>query len=98
MVDGSAGVAGTETIAEGDFCTAIVSKGFKMMYVDSTSTYEMYSLRDGFRKVTPQQYPFGYDLQAKLDEYLRSAAERRRTAAVDADEEAVRQLKALGYL
>jgi arylsulfatase A-like enzyme len=97
---GSASVA-EYSIAEGDFCTSLNMSGWKLMYVDSTGAYQLYYLADdplGLKDVSGRFPDKVADMRAILDEYLASVAELDDGTEEPLSEEAIRQLKALGYL
>ena len=89
------------SIAEGNFCTAINMGQWKMMYVDTTDTYHLYKLdEDPLGKVdVSDRYPTeAAQLKVILDDYMASAAGLQRGDQTQLSEEAIKQLRALGYI
>ncbi|MEJ2721571.1 MAG: sulfatase [bacterium] len=92
-----------ESVAEGDFCTAVTYQNWKIVRVDSTDSYHLYDL-----SVDPQEktdlsaspkYSGAYAaMRKRIDDYLEQARKVRRSLEMNADDETIRELKALGYL
>jgi len=89
-----------ETIAEGDFCAAVVYEGWKILRVDSSGVDYLYDLSadpgetENLAAREPQRLE---DMRRRLDAYLalieeQGGEERRATS------ETLRQLRALGYV
>jgi arylsulfatase A-like enzyme len=89
------------SIAEGDFCTSVNKGPWKMMYVDTTSAYHFYKLDEdplGLVDVGDRYPAEAAELRAILDEYLRAVAELPQGDQEQLSDEAVKQLRALGYI
>jgi arylsulfatase A-like enzyme len=89
-----------ESVAEGDFCAALVYDGWKILRVDSSGVDHLYDLRadpgetDDLAGSEPERLE---DMRRRLDAYFamieeRGGEERRATS------ETLRQLRALGYV
>jgi hypothetical protein len=98
--DGSDSTAVT-SIAEGDYCSAIVETEWKLMRVDTTDTETLYHLTDdpwATRDVS-LEYPAQRErLIASLDGYLRAVEALRAKPSETYDAETLRQLRSLGYI
>lgn len=90
------------SISEGDYCAAIVTPSWKMMFVDTTGVYSLYNLVEdpaGMKDIASQHTVVRDTLRARLDRYMVGAAARARQGHPEpANEETIRQLRALGYL
>lgn len=89
------------SIAEGDFCTSLNKGQWKMMYVDTTDAFHLYNLHEdplGLVDVS-DRYPLeAAELKAFLDQYLANVAELQKGDQKQLSDEAIKQLKALGYM
>jgi len=89
------------SIAEGDFCTSINKGSWKMMYVDTAGVYQLFKLDEdplGLVDVR-ERYPMEAErLKTILDEYLQSAAQLQQGRGVELSEDALKRLRALGYI
>ncbi len=98
--DGSDSTAVT-SIAEGDYCSAVVETGWKLMRVDTTDTETLYHLTDdpwATRDVS-LEYPADRErLSALLEGYLRAVEALRAKPSETYDAETMRQLRSLGYI
>ncbi|MDH3198142.1 MAG: hypothetical protein OEO21_07860, partial [Candidatus Krumholzibacteria bacterium] len=89
-----------ESVAEGDFCAALVYDGWKILRVDSSGVDHLYDLRADPGEtddLAGSETARLEDMRRRLDAYFamveeRGGAERRATS------ETLRQLKALGYV
>jgi len=90
------------SISEGDFCTAINYRNWKMVWVDSTDTYSLYDLasEDGeYRDVSHEREDIAKQLRDELDAYVREAESVIHTGErKPLTPDMIRELKALGYL
>ena len=89
------------SFAEGDFCTALITDRWKIMYVDTADTYQLYDLQadpEGLVDVADEHPDVVSELGALVSDYVRTAAARRQTQRREATSETVRQLRALGYV
>jgi arylsulfatase A-like enzyme len=101
LLEGGSGPTVKYSIAEGDFCTSLNTRGWKMMYVDSTGTYRLYDLTDdplAIVDVTGKYPGKAAEMRAILDEYLASAAELEEGDEKTLSDDVIRQLRALGYI
>ena len=101
LLEGRSASVAEYSIAEGDFCTSLNMLGWKLMYVDSTDAYQLYYLADDplGREDVSDRYPDKVaDMRAILDEYLARVAELEDGAEEPLSDEAIRELRALGYL
>jgi arylsulfatase A-like enzyme len=101
-VNGGESVAATESIAEGDYCAALVEPGWKVMRVDTTDTYQLFELDAVALASRPlEPSPAHADrfarMRADLDEYMASV-DRAGGKSVTATAETLRQLESLGYI
>lgn len=90
-----------ESIAEGDYCAAIVRNGWKLMLVDTTNAQHLFDLRNdplGLVDVSAGQAAMFAELSERLREYLAIAETAAHNETVNATDEALEQLKALGYV
>lgn len=89
------------SIAEGDYCVSLNTESWKLMYVDSTGTYELYDLStdpQGMNDVSVRYPDQLEEMRGLLEDYLQSAREVKRESKTPVSSEALRQLKALGYV
>lgn len=96
-----AGTGVDRSISEGDYCVAMNTPDWKVMYVDTSSHFSLYDLStDRYAYVdVSDAHPERFDtLRGELERYMADAAEVRRTADQTVDEETLRQLRALGYV
>jgi arylsulfatase A-like enzyme len=101
LMDGTADEVAHVSYAEGDFCTAVISGQWKVMYVDTTDAYALYDLaRDPYGQVdVAAEHPDRVEeLKALLDEYMAGAVEVKQRQGTAATAETIRQLRALGYV
>jgi arylsulfatase A-like enzyme len=93
-----------DSYAEGDFCTALTSDGWKIEMVDSTGTFHLFHVAvDPLEKEDlAATAPAVFDgMRTRLSEYMKEAKAARDAAAAtgtQVDEETVRKLRALGYI
>ncbi len=92
-----------ESIAEGDFCTALLYQNWKIVRVDSTDSYHLYDLSVDPAERTDlsasPKYSEAYAaMRERIDSYLEKARKVRQSLEMKADDETIRELKALGYL
>lgn len=89
------------SIAEGDYCSALVEPGWKVMHVDTTNTDTLFDLTTdpwGSTDVAAEHPRRWQAMRDSLDVYLRAVAglgERRSTTV---NKGTLKQLKALGYV
>jgi arylsulfatase A-like enzyme len=101
LLDGGDEWSADYTIAEGDYCTSLNVGQWKMMYVDTTETYHLYKLdEDPLGKVdVSDRYPAqAAELRVLIDDYMASAAGLNQGDRKQLSDEAVKQLRALGYI
>jgi len=100
-LNGRGGWDAKYSIAEGDFCTSVNKGPWKMMYVDTTSTYHFYKIDEdplGLVDVGDRYPAEAAELKAILDEYLSAVAVLPQGDQEQLSDEAVKQLRALGYI
>ena len=98
--DGADSTAVT-SIAEGDYCSAIVEAEWKLMRVDTTGTETLYHLTDDpwAKRDVSLEYPAHRErLSALLEGYLRAVEALRARPSETYDAETMRQLRSLGYI
>ena len=101
LLEGKTDSFDVESFAEGDFCTSLNRGSWKIMRVDSTDSYHLFDLSrrprekwdlSGLRRDVYSQ------MHAQLLEYIERAGEVKKEWEAEADEDTIRELKALGYL
>lgn len=98
---GKAPTGVARSVSEGDYCAAINTPDWKIMYVDSSSGFSLYDLASSGGKAhdVSLQHPVRFDsLRRELESYMAEAALVRQSANETVSEETLRQLRALGYV
>lgn len=89
------------SIAEGDYCSALVEPGWKVMRVDTTNADSLYDLAAdpaGMRDISLLQPERFGRMRESLDLYFHGVPATDATVATEVDAATLRQLRALGYI
>ena len=100
-IRGGAPTGVTESIAEGDFCTALVTPRWKRMCVETTRTCALYDLPadPGARRDVSAQHPdTAAALRERIDRYLEHVDREALRETSRAGRATLEQLRALGYV
>ncbi len=104
-INGTGALAPVSTIAEGDYNTALVADGWKIVVVESTQVhserYLLYNLAadpKGLVNVAGEYPDRLQSMSEAIDNYFRKIAEIEVSTEQEQDAEVLRQLRDLGYL
>jgi arylsulfatase A-like enzyme len=89
------------SVAKGDYCSAMVEPGWKLMRVDTTGVDALFDLvaDPSTRSNVAQKHDERFTrMQSTLDAYLKSVPQGDTAARAAADAETLRRLQALGYI
>jgi arylsulfatase A-like enzyme len=89
------------SIAEGDFCKSLNKGNWKIMYVDSTDSYQLFDLAadpKGLVDVSERYPRKTAELKAIVEDYLARVEELQTGEHKELSEDQIRELKALGYI
>jgi len=101
LVEGGSEPVAEYSIAEGDYCKSINAGRWKMVYVDSSDAYHLYDLSTdalGVVDVSDRYPDRAADMRAVMDEYLSRVAELQKGESIEMSDDAIKKLKALGYI
>ncbi len=90
-----------QSIAEGDYCSALMVPGWKVMRVDTSGVDTLFDLSADPWGATDVSARYPDDLtrmRDALESYLRAVETQRVEGAATTNAETLRQLRALGYL
>lgn len=90
-----------ESIAEGDFCTALVTPRWKLMCVDTTGSCELYDLAGdpgAFHDVASEHPDTAAAMRERIDRYLETVDREALQRTSRAGQATLDQLRALGYV
>ncbi|UCG53474.1 MAG: sulfatase [Candidatus Latescibacterota bacterium] len=101
ILEGQVDSVRVSSFAEGNFCASLNLDNWKIMRVDSTDSYYLFDLTRTPREAEDLSalYPDVFSrLKERLVKYLEKAKQVERAREAEADDDTIRELKALGYM